>query len=497
MEALALHPSHPDARDNLRDARKYMRDNGMPSREGQLLSSTQAQAIALGEVESQRDGGLDEGTEDDDFGSELSDEGGAGEHAARATPKDTHRGSAATAAHSSVSSSAASAFSSPVDLPYDAFLASRGIRHRVRRLPRIHASELWQPQHVEFARGQRPYVLLGAVRNASALAAVGRPDFFTRSGPFVERTADFYPANMDDKEVRPYLVPLAEAVRELLAPSDRFPRPSAAHPGRYVHFNMRWGDWQALMRLLGPLALPPNMANTDAWLGAAFDSDAERDEFQVRACVRCGGRGECRSSVRPQRCLGVRVYGLCCLLVCRPDRLARWLCTLLHPFTPPPFILASHSTLPSDHEPLAHAAAGDGRGGHVQPRGHAQHRQLPDAARRHQDVAPVPPQPGGLPAPRPRHVPPGLRPLPAGAAGGLLPGHGEPLPFACFGRLLMSSRGRERDSERASGAQRCCSSGWLLLSSSVLVRACSFILRLCRLTRGKRCSTRRHTGTRR
>jgi hypothetical protein len=290
MEALALHPSHPDARDNLRDARKYMRDNGMPSREGQLLSSTQALAIALGEEEPQRGGGHDEGLEGDDFGSELSDEGGAGGHAARTLPKDTHRGSAAAAAPSSASS-AASAFSSPVDLPYDAFLASRGIRHRVRRLPRIHASELWRPQHREFALGQRPYVLLGAVRNASALAAVGRPDFFTRSGPFVERTADFYPANMDDKDVRPYLVPVAEAVRELLAPSDRFPRPSAAHPGRYVHFNMRWGDWQALMRLLGPLALPPNMANTDAWLGAAFDSDAERDEFQVRACAAGAGAG--------------------------------------------------------------------------------------------------------------------------------------------------------------------------------------------------------------
>jgi hypothetical protein len=299
MEALALHPSHPDARDNLRDARKYMRDNGMPSREGQLLSSTEAQAIALGEEELLRYGGRDGESEDDDFGSELSDEGGAGGHAARAPRKDAHGGSPATAARSPASS-AASAFSSPVDLPYDAFLASRGIRHRVRRLPRIHASELWKPQHREFARGQRPYVLLGAVRNASALAAVGRPDFFTRSGPFVERTADFYPANMDDKEVRPYLVPLAEAVRELLAPSERFPRPSAAHPGRYVHFNMRWGDWQALMRLLGPLVLPPNMANTDAWLGAAFDSDAERDEFQVRARPgACGVRGV-RGQVRLQ-----------------------------------------------------------------------------------------------------------------------------------------------------------------------------------------------------
>lgn len=244
LAALQMQSSHPDATDNLRDTRGYMRSKGIPTREGQgSVAMDELRSIALG---------------DDDLGDEV-----------------------AAAVKSPAPPQAAKSFlSSPVALSYDQFIKSRGIRHRVRRLPRIHIDDWWKPENARFWRGQAPFVLLGTVANASALELLGSPSFYTQ-GVFAGDTADFYPANMDEKDVRPFLVPLSRAVAELLKPSGDFPMPNDRHPGRYIHLNMRWDQWQAMMRLLHPLRIPPMMDSVDQWISAAFDSDKERSEFQT------------------------------------------------------------------------------------------------------------------------------------------------------------------------------------------------------------------------
>lgn len=245
LSALQLQSGHPDAADNLRDTRGYMRSKGIPTREGHGEASlSELRGVALG----------------DDADAPQTPAG-----AAEPQPSTSF-------------------LSSPVALPYDQFIKSRGIRHRVRRLPRIHIDDWWKPENARFWRGQTPFILLGTVPNASALELLGSPDFYTK-GAFAGDTADFYPANMDEKDVRPFLVPLSQAVSELLKPSGAFPMPNARHPGRYIHLNMRWDQWQTMMRLLHPLRVPPMMNTVDEWLSAAFDSDRERSEFQVRLSV--------------------------------------------------------------------------------------------------------------------------------------------------------------------------------------------------------------------
>lgn len=248
-----MQASHPDATDNLRDTRGYMRSKGIPTREGhENVAMDELRNIALGD--------------DPDANAPL--------------------GSKSTSAPQSL-------FSSPVALSYDQFIKSRGIRHRVRRLPRIHINDWWKPENARFWRGQAPFVLLGTVANASALELLGSPAFYTQ-GMFAGDTADFYPANMDEKDVRPFLVPLSRAVAELLKPSGDFPMPNDRHPGRYIHLNLRWDQWQAMMGLLRPLRIPPMMDSVDEWVTAAFDSDKERSEFQVRRWPRADTKRCCR-----------------------------------------------------------------------------------------------------------------------------------------------------------------------------------------------------------
>lgn len=273
-------------------------------------------------------------------------------------------------------------------MTWSEFVRSRKIKHPLGRIPRIHIAELLASPSLrqQYLRGQRPFIILGTLSFSRKLLALAKPDastflaeedpsayaygeegadeaesvsarhirdalaalasqsmfgsnssrtFYTE-GRFASVTSDFYPANMDEKEVRPYLTPLKEAINELVAYSrsnhdgdgdddgeeegqeeagggggggKRFPMPSSHHPGRYLHFNMGYKDWQ---RLVGPLStsasyyasspakaggekpvlhsapfdgmglrVPPGLANTDEWIASAFDDDDdERDEFQ-------------------------------------------------------------------------------------------------------------------------------------------------------------------------------------------------------------------------
>jgi hypothetical protein len=230
QRALSLQPTHPDARDNLEQARQFMAEQGI------FDSSSEDDPVVAFDV--------DPGT------GEVVQNGLAG-----------------------------------VD--------TSTIRHRVKKLPRVHVNDLSNIEHREFARGLRPFVLLGVV-NTTKIAQLLQPTTFTDvHGPWARIITDFYPVNMDDKAVKPYLVPLAEAAAELIQPTNHF-QLNAYHPGRYFMWNMGYSDWHDFLDTVGPIRLPGFMETTSAWLDAALPTDALKTEFQITSHWRMmlvGSRG--------------------------------------------------------------------------------------------------------------------------------------------------------------------------------------------------------------
>lgn len=118
----------------------------------------------------------------------------------------------------------------------------QGIQHTLLPIPRIPLRELYQPHNTEFARGLRPFVLTEAMQDAAWTRArrTWSADYFAERFP--DSVTDFYPHNMDNEKVRPFLTRWTEALREYKVPSDKFPHrqgrtcgtrvscPGGAHP---------------------------------------------------------------------------------------------------------------------------------------------------------------------------------------------------------------------------------------------------------------------------
>jgi tetratricopeptide (TPR) repeat protein len=146
------------------------------------------------------------------------------------------------------------------------------LRHRVRRLPRIHVSRLYEPAHVAFATGREPFVLTGA------LDAWNRAPFALDAldAAFGNATVDFYPSNLRREGTHPFITPLRTALAELRRPTGAFPR-DPAHPGAYVQWNTRASEWRRLSGAFGPL--PPLLQSDDGWLEGCLPNEALRNEF--------------------------------------------------------------------------------------------------------------------------------------------------------------------------------------------------------------------------
>jgi len=244
-KSLRLNGAHPDAKDNLRDAIQYLARRGEP-----------------------------EPPEEDDEEGEGEGEG------------DDAPAIAAVGADGRQVIGAAASAQEQVD-PEAAFFAGRTagarldrIRHRVRPIPRIPAQHMHLAENWEYARGLKPFILTEAVPNIAAVQAWLNATWLM-TGPFGDATVDFYPRNMAQKDVHPFLVPLREAVGEMLNRTDSFPY-DPSHPGRYIHWNLRYGHWRNITRLVGPLQLVPFMDTTDRWLTTVWEGDDDRSEFQVR-----------------------------------------------------------------------------------------------------------------------------------------------------------------------------------------------------------------------
>jgi Cupin-like domain len=368
MVALAVSPNHADAVDNLKETREYMMEKGIQTKVGYLLlrsdtaSMNKMKQVALGEPSGHfaEDDHQDEDQEESggpEEGDELDEESPPPMKASSSLAERRK----ADATKDSPKQPAVEQTAARRRQTWEDFVRARGIKHHVGRVPRVHINDLLGNPKLrnEFLRGQTPYILLGvltiapellrlsgerptdlvptssaALRDALATLAsqalfgssrsnnsqlVG-PEIFTESSHegagavgFGNVVSDFYPANMDDKDVRPFLTPLKDATAELVDYALRqreghangvrgaYPLPSSEHPGRYIHFNM--GDdphWQALVGPLdngaatttraflqsmpfGRMRVPPHFANTDEWLHQAFDTDAERSEFQKTA----------------------------------------------------------------------------------------------------------------------------------------------------------------------------------------------------------------------
>ncbi len=167
------------------------------------------------------------------------------------------------------------------DASYAAFIRATGIRHAVRRLPRVHARDLGARENRAYRTGAAAYILVGSAAPSSrrAFLRAGNATLLQR-GRFANDTADFYPQSMVQSTVHPTLAPFHEAVEELLRPSPAYPLNDAPRGGRYLHFNMGWDQWRAYLAML-KWAPPPPLGSSDAWLAGAYDTPDARSDFLI------------------------------------------------------------------------------------------------------------------------------------------------------------------------------------------------------------------------
>jgi len=100
----------------------------------------------------------------------------------------------------------------------------QGLQHTIIPIPRIPITELYSPENVEFATGQRPFIITGAMEDDKWLRAraTWSADYF--ASKFPDSVTDFYPQNMDKESVRPFLTPWRETLREYHSPTNKFPK---------------------------------------------------------------------------------------------------------------------------------------------------------------------------------------------------------------------------------------------------------------------------------
>lgn len=127
-----------------------------------------------------------------------------------------------------------------------------------------------------------PFILVGALDDWDY---PGRWSPSVLGSLYPDATVDFYPHNMDQLTVRPYLTPLSKALHEQLHPTHAYPE-SETHPGSYIQWNVNWHDWQGMTRNMGKAGLPKVFAEDDSFLvetpKECFATHELQDEFTRR-----------------------------------------------------------------------------------------------------------------------------------------------------------------------------------------------------------------------
>jgi tetratricopeptide (TPR) repeat protein len=145
------------------------------------------------------------------------------------------------------------------------------------KLPRIDLADLYSPENSQYALGHKPFIITNGLQSWN-LEEQWSLNYFQRN--FADATADFYPHNMDKSDTHPYLTALSRAIEELQAPSTAYPANKNGHPGTYIQWNVPHSIWLNLT--LNMPNLPYYFHRDDEWLENCFSSLELRDEFCKR-----------------------------------------------------------------------------------------------------------------------------------------------------------------------------------------------------------------------
>lgn len=140
-------------------------------------------------------------------------------------------------------------------------------------IPRIHISELYTAKYTKYADGQAPFILTGAM-DLWKLDTLWTPQQVAVQFP--DAVVDFYPYNMDQADVSPYLVPLSTAVQEMLSPSGDFPY-NPHVPGTYIQWNVNITDWERLVNEM--MYIPYAFRRDEEWLQTCLPDPDVRNEY--------------------------------------------------------------------------------------------------------------------------------------------------------------------------------------------------------------------------
>ena len=155
-----------------------------------------------------------------------------------------------------------------------ATLGEPDIRHNIKRMPHIDVEEFYLPENRDFAEGRRPFILTGLMRQWRNISTAF--SFEALAEEFSDSPVDFYAENMRQAGTKPFIQPLSVALDELVKPLDSGRFPYRGNGSRYIHWNVRWHDWQRLIQKLGPSI--PFFTTDDAWLEGCLPSAKLRNE---------------------------------------------------------------------------------------------------------------------------------------------------------------------------------------------------------------------------
>lgn len=146
--------------------------------------------------------------------------------------------------------------------------------HHTEKFPRLTVAEyLSKPRGIKHAMGRAPFILKDAFKFKEGTWDSAQNkwslDYFEEH--FADSLVDFYPHNMDDEQVRPYITELPQVMKELVHPSGQFAS-DPMHPGTYAQWNLDNDEWKRLMVDFG--WLPPQFTSDDGWLHSCFSSEA-------------------------------------------------------------------------------------------------------------------------------------------------------------------------------------------------------------------------------
>jgi len=156
-------------------------------------------------------------------------------------------------------------------------------RHHVEAMPRVDAAELWT-WGIDADNGSttsvlnRPFVAERAAQTWGwDLAAFDLDRLVAAHG---DSTVDFYPHNMRDESVHPYLSPLRDAAAMLTDPLGIYTGVDASEPGTYLQWNLHPSLFDGLLQD-AHAQLPP-LLNDSHWTARCFRSHDVLADFHIK-----------------------------------------------------------------------------------------------------------------------------------------------------------------------------------------------------------------------